>query len=133
MKNIHYSWNDFEQDTKILFGKISQSGFVPQKIVGVKCGGVFLATALGYLFDKPVDYIEYDSCLENDNQEILIVDCLCDDDKTFLQVTKNIKKFKSVSLFFNIKQNFQVDYFARRIDRDNEKSLIKFPWQMNID
>jgi hypoxanthine phosphoribosyltransferase len=135
---LHYTWENLTQDSKLLCGKIMQSGFYPTKIIGVKRGGVFLATTISYILDKPVDFIEYDSLpiedidtLSERYRSTLFVDCLCDDGKTFLQITKNTKNFKTASIFFNVKQSFQVDYFARRIDRDNEKFSIEFPWQIN--
>jgi len=83
------------------------------------------------LIDRPVYYIDPNQNIEFADKA-LIVDDICDSGNTFMKITKNIKNFKTCSLFFNVKQNFQVDYFSRKIDRDKEKDWIVFPWEMNV-
>jgi hypoxanthine phosphoribosyltransferase len=132
MNSFYYTWQDFTNDVKILSGNIMQSETVPEKIFAIKRGGVCLGTSLSYIMNKPVYYINKDEKILNEEKNtILIVDDICDTGETFKSVTKNIKNFKSCSLFFNIKQNFNVDYFAKKIDRDTEKFWIVFPWEMN--
>jgi len=130
MKNIYYSWEQFDQDVKIISGLIASNEFVVEKIYGIKRGGSFLSISLSYLLDKPVEIIEPDFKL-NDDKNILIVDDICDSGETFKKLTSNIKNYKTASIYYNIKQNYVIDYFARKIDRDYEKSWIVFPWEMN--
>jgi hypoxanthine phosphoribosyltransferase len=132
MKNFYYySWQDFTNDVKILSGKVMQGNMVPERIYAIKRGGAFLGTSLSYLIDRPVYYIDPNQNIEFADKA-LIVDDICDSGNTFMKITKNIKNFKTCSLFFNVKQNFQVDYFSRKIDRDKEKDWIVFPWEMNV-
>lgn len=130
MNYLHYSWDDFSNDSKIVFGKISQT-FDPDIIVGIKRGGTCFATVLSYLLGKPVHFIESKDNLCLFKEKILLVDDICDTGNTFYNLTKNAKNYKTASLFYNVKQNFKVDYFARRIDRDYDKFWVVFPWEMN--
>jgi len=130
MNYLHYAWDDFSNDSKIVFGKISQT-FDPDIIIGIKRGGTCFATVLSYLLSKPVHFIESNDDLILFKDKILLVDDICDTGNTFYNLTKNTKNYKTASLFYNVKQNFQVDYFARRIDRDYDKFWVVFPWEMN--
>lgn len=130
MKNIYYTWEQFDQDVKVLAGNISSGDFVVNKIYGIKRGGSFLAISLSYLLGKEVDIIDPNEGIKDD-RNILIVDDICDSGETFKKLTTNIKNYKTASIYFNIKQNYIVDYFSRKIDRDHEKSWIVFPWEMN--
>ena len=134
MNNFYYSWQNFTDDVKILSGKIMQNGNVPEKIFAIKRGGAFLGTSLSYIMDRPVYYVAGSEGLnlnELSSSRVLIVDDICDTGNTFSKITKGTKNFKTCSLFFNVKQNFRVDYFSRKIDRDEEKYWIVFPWEMN--
>lgn len=129
MKNIHYKWEQFDQDVKIIAGAISSS-FPVEKIYGIERGGSFLAVCLSYILNKKVEIISPDYKI-TDNKNVLIVDDICDSGSTFEKITNNVKSYRTVSIYYNIKQNYSVDYFARKIDRDYEKSWIVFPWEMN--
>jgi hypoxanthine phosphoribosyltransferase len=134
MNNFYYSWQNFTDDVKILSGKIMQDTSVPEAIFAIKRGGSFLGTSLSYIISKPVWHIDYKEKINLNDlnfRNILIVDDICDSGNTFANITKGVKNFKTCSLFFNVKQNFCVDYFSRKIDRDKEKFWIVFPWEMN--
>lgn len=130
MKNVYYTWNQFEQDVKVIGGSISAADFKVDKIYGIKRGGSFLAIALSYMLGKEVHIIPPTYKIE-DKENTLIVDDICDSGKTFENLVPNKKNYRTASIYYNVKQNYVVDYFARKIDRDYEKSWIVFPWEMN--
>lgn len=130
MKNIYYTWEQFEQDVKRISGNIMSSEFVVEKIYGIKRGGSFLAISLSYLLGKEVEIIDANETIKDD-KNILIVDDICDSGETFKNITTNVKNYRTAAIYYNVKQNYVVDYFSRKIDRDHEKSWIVFPWEMN--
>jgi hypoxanthine phosphoribosyltransferase len=67
------------------------------------------------------------------DSRILLIDDICDTGETFEAIKKEIKQnylnIKFCSLFYNIRQNITVDYFARKIDREKDSSWVVFPWE----
>jgi hypoxanthine phosphoribosyltransferase len=145
MKNqIYFSWQDFQNDLFLINSKIQLSGWVPEYIVGVKRGGLIPAVCFSHLFNVPM----YTTTLQTRdgsknldiselsnldyNYKILIIDDICDTGDTFTEIKNKITNFKNIrfcSLFYNIRQSFVVDYYARKIDRNKNLDWVVFPWE----
>lgn len=147
MESMFYSWDDFKSDIKAIVAQISQSGWMPDFVVGVKRGGLVPATLISHYMGIPllvsscqirdgknvVELIEVDESLKD--KRLLIVDDICDEGLTLTKVCQtlkdhNINNFKTCSVFFNIRQSFSVDYKAKKIDRDRDKYWVVFPWEL---
>lgn len=143
-----YSWQDFDQDIKFLYANILASKWIPEYIVGVKRGGLIPAIKLSHLLNKPMVMM---SCQLRDftdnsiklleaeylpkNQNILIVDDICDSGDTLSQIIiafmqKGHYSLKTSALFYNTEQSFFVDYKARSLNRTKQKDWIVFPWEI---
>ena len=144
---ILYSWNDFDNDTNVLYSKLINSGWTPDYIVGVKRGGLIPAIKLSHSFKKPMIMM---TCQLRDNKDeeiklleaehlprnknILIVDDICDSGVTFSKIVlefmmNGFYSVKTCALYHNISQNFFTDYNARIIDRSKDDRWIIFPWE----
>lgn len=145
MTRQFYSWNDFQKDLLYINNKIYYSGWLPDVVVGIKRGGLVPAVAMSHLFQIPMHTITYQSregekntCFVdllklNYDLKILIVDDICDTGETFKEIknkTKNYKNIKFCSIYYNIRQGFEVDYFTRKIDREKNQDWIVFPWEL---
>ena len=142
---FYYSWEEFNQDVFILNKRIFEINFFPDLIVGVKRGGLVPAVSLSHLLKKPMELID---CQLRDgyknpeflfecsrNKKILVVDDICDDGDTFstINILSNKLGYKNIAyccIFYNIRQNFNVNIWARKIDRYKDKSWIVFPWEL---
>lgn len=144
MSQFYYSWEDFEKDLFVINGRIHHSGWLPEHIVGVKRGGLVGAVCFSHLFQAPMHVITYQTRENNKSlcfsdllsidkdKKILVVDDICDTGETFEKIKEFSKDFKNIkfcSLYYNIRQKINVDYFARKIDRDKDESWIIFPWE----
>jgi len=144
MSNFYYSWEEFHKDLFLLSSRISEINFFPNIVVGIKRGGLIPAVGLSHMLKVPMEIINCQLRDGNKNVEIpwsfkkdyriLIVDDICDDGNTFKTVSEKIVQLgysnvKYCSLFYNIRQNFNVNIWARKIDREKEKNWIIFPWE----
>lgn len=147
MKNIFYSWEEFSLDIKYVVEQIGSSGWFPDFVVGIKRGGLIPATSLSHIMNTPmlvcscqlrdgkehVDLMEVNESLKH--KKLLIVDDICDEGFTFKKISNSLKtngfdNYKTCALFYNIRQDFIVDFKSRKIDRSKEKSWIVFPWEI---
>lgn len=150
MNRLIYSWENLKEDIKSIISDINIKGWNPDVIVGIKRGGVIPATILSHFMNLPLHII---SCqlrdgedkdknldlsellLVSEKNKFLFVDDICDTGETFKKIynslhKNNIKEFKTCSLFFNIRQKFIVDFKARKIDRNENKDWVVFPWEV---
>ena len=144
VEKLFYSWQEYDKDILLINSKIHASSWFPERIVGIKRGGLIPAVSLSHLFKVQLNIISYQSRdgknmargnllkLPRDSR-ILLVDDICDTGETFEVIKKEIRQnylnIKFCSLFYNIRQNITVDYFARKIDREKDSSWIVFPWE----
>jgi hypoxanthine phosphoribosyltransferase len=147
---INYSWEDFNKDVFLINSKLYKENWLPDCVVGIKRGGLTHAVVLSHFFKKPMytitthqnkngskifDSYDIEKNLSGcDLTKILIVDDICDTGETFRQISEmnfysSFRNIKFCSMFYNIRQNFIVDFYARKIDRYNDKSWIVFPWE----
>lgn len=147
---VNYSWEDFNKDIFLINSKIYKENWLPDCVVGIKRGGLTPAVVLSHFLNKPMYAITYQNSnglkkfdsydLEKNLGEssltrILIVDDICDTGDTFRQISEmnfynSFKNIKFCSMFYNVRQNFVVDFYAKKIDRYNDKSWIVFPWEV---
>lgn len=149
-EKIIYSWDDFDNSIKHIEHRLLIDNWIPDYIVGVKRGGLIPAIALSHRFNKPLIMM---SCQLRDNKDnevrlyeveelpkdknVLIVDDICDSGITLSQIILkfiannfNIDHIKTCALFYNTEQNFIVDYYARYLNRSENKEWIIFPWEI---
>jgi hypoxanthine phosphoribosyltransferase len=144
VEKLFYSWQEYDKDILLINSRIHMSSWYPEHIVGVKRGGLIPAVSLSHLFKIPLSIISYQSRDGEDrdlggllslskDSKILLIDDICDTGDTFEAIKKEIKQnylnIKFCSMFYNIRQNITVDYFARKIDREKDASWIVFPWE----
>lgn len=146
MEKQRYTWEDFNKDLFLINSKICREGWFPDYIVGIKRGGLVPAVALSHFMKIPMNVITYQTrdgskildltemCTLNPESKILIVDDICDSGDTFKEVNEAVfnsyKNIRFCSLFYNIRQGFLVNYFARKIDRYKNSNWIVFPWEI---
>lgn len=147
MTRLYYSWSELAPDIKSIISQINYSSWFPDFIVGIKRGGLVPATILSHYLNLPmlvvscqirdgkssVDLVEVDQRLKN--RKVLLVDDICDEGKTLFKIINEFKEIgitdcKTCTLFFNIRQNFNVDFKAKKIDRFEDNSWIVFPWEI---
>ena len=99
MKVIYYSWEESIQDLHELVRQMSIDRFRPQVIVGISRGGLPPAVMLSAYYDIPLkplkaslrhfpqweEYMPYPT-----DQDILIVDDICDSGATFTKIRDDI-------------------------------------------
>jgi hypoxanthine phosphoribosyltransferase len=143
MKEIYYTWEEFNQDIFLLVNQIYLSDWIPDYIAGVKRGGLVPAVKLSHILNKPLTII---SCQLRDdnsslfffedlpkNKKILVVDDICDNGDTFKKISQELNEYKELkfcSLYHNIRQSFLSDYKARKIDREKDNRWVIFPWEV---
>lgn len=146
----YYTWQDFDKDILEISEQINYRLWIPDYIVGVKRGGLIPAIKLSHILNKPMIMM---SCQLRDskdtevrlyeveeipkNQNILIVDDMCDSGLTLSQIMLkfiyngfDINNIRTCALFYNTEQNFVVDYLARSLDRSHNTEWITFPWEI---
>lgn len=148
MKNsLFYSWPDFDRDTLDIEQQLRYDGWIPDYIVGVKRGGLIPAIRLSHIFNKPLIMMSCQLRDSNDNEvrlyeveelpkdkNVLIVDDICDSGKTFEKITQKLllngfSSIKTCALYYNISQDFMIDYKAQTIDRISDQRWVIFPWE----
>ncbi len=141
LKEIIYSWQDFDSDMRILSGRISSSGSLPDFIVGIKRGGLIASVKFSHILATPMRVatiyknnisIELEDVSKSSN--LLLVDEICDSGDTLQRVKSHLLSegflnIRSACLYYNTRQSFIVDYTARKIDREKENKWIVFPWE----
>jgi hypoxanthine phosphoribosyltransferase len=146
MEKIFYTWDQLKDDVKSIIAQINFGEWYPDCVVGIKRGGLVPATMISHYMYLPmlvascqlrdgknfVELIEVDEKVKD--KRLLIVDDICDEGATLSLVCETlekngIKNYKTCSLFFNIRQKFDVDFKARKIDRNTERQWIVFPWE----
>lgn len=141
MQETRYTWEDFDNDIRIISGFISASGWFPDFIIGVKRGGLIPAVRLSHILKIPMKIASTDNnniSIELKNvsksDRLLLVDEICDSGDTLQKIRHDLLlggyiEVRSACLYYNIRQSFIADYYARKIDRDKNNNWIVFPWE----
>jgi hypoxanthine phosphoribosyltransferase len=147
MDKTFYTWEELSIDIKAIIAEINFGNWFPEFVVGIKRGGLIPATVMSHYMNLPllvsscqlrdgknfVELIEVNKSLKN--KKLLIVDDICDEGNTFSLMCESLREneitnFKTCAIFFNIRQKFNIDFKARKIDRDKDRSWIVFPWEV---
>ncbi len=149
MSKIYYEYEKFLNDLRIIETWIAESNYKPDVIVGLIRGGLVPSTYLSHQINVPVDTLKlstrdhvnfdmkdiysYVNHITDKYQNILVIDDIVDSGKTLnlLEscIHKSLKKqFRYISMWWNIKSNFVVDYSPNNYTSDNV-SWISFPWE----
>lgn len=143
------AWNDIDNLIDTVVNQINDSTFKPELIIGLARGGLIPAGILSYKFACKVETIRWSymdirhedkaaltQLFYTEDQNILIVDDLCDSGKTIKAVTEYAATFcknknvKIATLINNIGlETNLVDFTGRNIDRNFEKQWFIFPWE----
>ena len=141
LKEIIYSWQDFDSDMRILSGLVSRSGKLPDFIIGIKRGGLIPSVKFSHILSAPLrvatiykDNISIELEDVSKSSNLLLVDEICDSGDTLHKIRSHLildgfSNVYSACLYYNIRQSFMVDYSARKIDREKENKWIVFPWE----
>lgn len=141
LQEIKYSWQDFDSDMRILSGKVSESGKIPDFIIGIKRGGLLPSVKFSHILSVPLrvatiykDNIDIELEDVSKSSNLLLVDEICDSGDTLQKMRsyllhEGFANIRSACLYYNIRQSFLVDYSARKIDREKENGWIVFPWE----
>lgn len=148
-EKLVYTWEDFDNDIKVIRLELLTDNWIPDYIVGVKRGGLIPAIKLSHLLNRPMIMMScqlrdstdkevrlYEVEEISNDKNILIVDDICDSgitmSKILIQFFSNlfpVNNVKTCSLFYNTSQKFYIDYYARFIDRSIDDRWIAFPWE----
>ncbi len=143
------TWEDIGCLIKIILTQINNESFKPDLIIGLARGGLIPAGILSYKFSCKVETIRwsYMDIVHQDttsltnlfctpDQNILIVDDLCDSGKTIEAVTEYVanictnKNIKVATLINNIGlPSNMVNFTGRNINREYDKQWFVFPWE----
>lgn len=142
MNKLYYSWENFQNDILAINSKMYSDSWMPDCIIGIKRGGLVPAVSLSHLLGVPMYSVVYQQRDGSNtlniselselpaNSKILIVDDICDTGETFKKIqTIKFSNMRFCCLFYNIRQKININYFARKIDRDKDNSWIVFPWE----
>ena len=141
------TWVDFGEATRQLAQQVADSGFVPDLILSIARGGLFVAGALGYALDvknlhvmnvefydgvgttldMPVMLPPVPSAVDFSAKKVLIADDVADSGRTIELVHTFIKDHvedvRSAVIYEKPRSVIKCDYVWKRTDR-----WINFPW-----
>jgi len=141
------TWQAFGTASQELAGAIAADGFVPDLILSIARGGLFLAGSLGYALavknlhvvnvefydgvgstlDMPVMLPPVPSVVDFSAKKVLIADDVADSGKTlelvYTFVKDQVEAVRSAVIYEKSRSLIKCDYVWRRTDR-----WINFPW-----
>lgn len=150
----YISWNQFYRLCGILYGRITESGFVPDQIVAIARGGYLPARVMSDYFglmnlvslkiehyrgpaDKlPVATVPYPLAAKIDDRRVLLVDDVSDSGDTFVVALEHLSKqgrpaeVRTAVLHHKQTSCHVPDYYAQRIIRWR---WITYPWAVVED
>tara|TARA_R110000868_G_scaffold183767_2_gene425112 strand:+ start:8166 stop:8642 length:477 start_codon:yes stop_codon:yes gene_type:complete len=152
MKIVTLSYQDIESYTLEICRQIQNSGWQPQRVVGISRGGLLPAVLLSQWFDIPMVPLnvslrdsgecESNTWLAEDAQtgmKTLVVDDINDTGATFswikedwqtsvyLPIDWSFVKFASV--VENLASGISSSYSGKEINKVTEPQWIRFPWE----
>lgn len=153
----YVSWDELDSLTATIARKITLSGWVPDRIVGIGRGGLPAAVMLSHYFKVPMTSLDValrdgdEAGLESNcwlpedavaGQKILIVDDINDSGDTINWIKKDwdssvrdgldwVDGVRVATIFDKLSSNseLKVSYTAEEIDEANEKVWIVFPYE----
>lgn len=147
---MFYSFENYSADIKKLLDEINTDGASYDYIVGVVRGGSIPATCLSYHLGIPMRNVSWSTYHKNqmkesaldiaedimDGKKVLVVDDILDSGRTITELIEDWgvrrDQFDLAVLIWNVGQDINPDFFARKIDRESNKDWITFWWE-NMD
>ena len=141
---LWYNWKDMRRDTNSLCREITMDKFDPNVIVGISRGGLLPGVMMSHWLQKPFkpiiaalrDFPDWEEYLpKKTDDQVLIVDDICDSGGTFHKISDLLKKRRSkvdvrfASLWWNNECNFEPHYYVQECAKDTENLWIEFPWE----
>ena len=137
-------YKTMEKDLLNIIRNMQKDGFTPKHIVGIARGGLIPATMLSHWYQIPLTVVSasyYDFGNKNDlgdfnnllfdhpNDNILIVDDICDTGITLKEFGNLEKRVKIAALVHNEACDYTPDYVGTSINKAEDPSWIIFPWE----
>lgn len=149
----YVSWNQFYRLCGILYGKITESGFVPDQIIAIARGGYPPGRVMADYFglmdlvslkiehyrgpDKlPLTKVPYPLAAKVDDRRVLLVDDVSDSGDTFTVALQHLKEHgepaevRTAVLHHKQTSRYLPDYCAQRVIRWR---WITYPWAVVED
>ncbi|AEI37476.1 phosphoribosyltransferase [Zymomonas mobilis] len=146
----HINNEVFISDVKAVAEQVVQAGEQPHFVVGVGRGGLVPAVYLSHRLNVPMLSVDHSSKLFDfadelllklakltlDGHKLLFIDDINDSGGTILYLREAMNKNGAVNdnirfavLLDNIRSKARVDFTARNMDRNIDKSWLIFPWE----
>jgi hypoxanthine phosphoribosyltransferase len=159
MNKEYITWNLYDHKVKGLIKQIDESTFKPDIVVGIMRGGMIPAVMISHHFEVPcwsvpLSYRDnvaagndlnqvWGTLVLNGGKNILFVEDIVDSGKTMSSLQNFINTslelhwcytppqptIKYASVWFNVGQETNVDYFSIPFDRNNNKDWFVFPYE----
>ena len=153
---IDYSYDDFCDGIKHITNDIKSSGWFPDYIVGIVRGGAVPAVHLSHRLGVPVVMVAWntrDSTIFgnesncwvpediHNGKRVLVVDDIVDGGDTIRGLFDDWYKssaglgplptdnIRVAAMYYNTAQENFVDFYHRKIDRNEDKRWIHYPWE----
>jgi hypoxanthine phosphoribosyltransferase len=155
---IDYTYSEFCEGLDIIEKSIRDSGWLPDYIVGIVRGGAVPAVHLSHRLNVPVVMVQWctrktfapEFAREHngwipedlhDGKNILVVDDIVDSGVTITELLEDwrsstaglgslpVANLRKATIYYNTTQEVAVDYYHRTIDRSEDNSWIRFPWE----
>ena len=143
-----YTWKQIERMSVYLADLLESGRQVPDYIIGVSRGGCIPATIISHKLDVPMIPIkvstrdhaeelipEFPVGNERDHYRFLVVDDINDTGHTFKRI-KEIMHHRGARytdyavLIDNEPSEFDVTYWAEKIDKSKDPAWIVYPWEV---
>tara|TARA_R100000008_G_C3547749_1_gene148525 strand:+ start:409 stop:873 length:465 start_codon:yes stop_codon:yes gene_type:complete len=145
MKKVWYKWKEMRRDVNSLCRQIVLDKFDPDVIVGLSRGGLTPGVMMSHWMKKPFkpvkaslrDFPEWEDYLpRKSDEQVLIVDDICDSGETFHKIRNHISDRKEngvdvrfATLWWNNECNFEPHYYVQECAKDSEQIWINFCWE----
>ncbi len=145
MKKVWYKWKEMRRDVNSLCRQIVLDKFDPDVIVGLSRGGLTPGVMMSHWMKKPFkpvkaslrDFPEWEDYLpRKSDEQVLIVDDICDSGETFHKIRNHISDRKEngvdvrfATLWWNNECNFEPHYYVQECAKDSEQIWIHFAWE----
>ena len=153
---IDYGYSEFHTGISQITNDVKSSGWTPDLIVGIVRGGSVPAVYLSHKLKVPVQMIhwntrddtewgnEHNAWVPEEIQKglkVLIVDDIVDGGDTIKELLQdfqqsvggmgklNTDNIKVAAMWYNTAQDIVVDFYHKRVDRNEDQRWVIFPWE----
>lgn len=148
---LHYiSFDNFLTDVRALARQIDETDWKPEFVIGIGRGGLTPAVFISHQLDVPMLSIDHSSKVPGFADELLakvavksaqgvrllFIDDINDSGGTIDYMRRlladnscDVANLRFAVLINNSRSKASVEYWARKIDRDEDKRWFVFPWE----